>query len=114
MTKDDVDHDTFHDLDAEFHISIARASGNALTADLMQALRDAVKHEMKAAFTRMQNWESVVQKLAAEHREILTAIENGDGPTAAERITKHIAEFYEAATELGSFWGESPPGRGTA
>lgn len=108
MTGDDVDHDAFHDLDAEFHISIARASGNALTADLMQALRDAVKHEMKAAFKRMQDWESVVRKLAAEHREILTAVENGDAATAAERITEHISRFYETATELGTFAEESP------
>lgn len=112
MTQDDIDHDEFHDLDAEFHISIARASGNALTADLMQALRDAVKQEMQAAFARMQDWHSVVRQLAGEHREILTAIENGDEHTAAERITKHIKDFYETATELGTFTDQLPQGPG--
>lgn len=103
MTAPDVDHETFHALDTEFHICIARASGNALTADLMQALRDAVKHEMKAAFARVDDWTSMVQRLASEHREILTAIENHDGSTAADRVTKHISDFYKVATELGTF-----------
>lgn len=103
MVDPGVDHETFHELDTEFHIAIARASHNALAADLMQALRDAVKTEMKAAFARVHNWASMVGQLTNEHREILTAIEGRDGELAANRVTQHIADFYEVATRLGTF-----------
>lgn len=107
MAAPGVDHETFHELDTEFHIAIARASHNALAADLMQALRDAVKTEMKAAFTRVHNWALVVKQLTNEHREVLAAIEEHDGELAANRVTKHIADFYEVATKLGTFAGHT-------
>jgi DNA-binding FadR family transcriptional regulator len=42
----------FNELDTEFHVSVARASGNTLSATLMQALRDPVKAEIVRAFVR--------------------------------------------------------------
>lgn len=103
MAAPGVDHETFHELDTEFHIAIARASHNALAADLMQALRDAVKTEMKAAFTRVHDWSLMVKQLTNEHREILTAIEDHNGELAANKVSKHIGDFYEVATRLGTF-----------
>lgn len=103
MAAPGVDHETFHELDTDFHLAVARASHNDLVADLMQALRDAVKTEMKAAFTRVSDWASMVKQLTDEHREILAAIEDHDGELAANRVTQHIADFYEVATRLGTF-----------
>jgi DNA-binding FadR family transcriptional regulator len=102
MARPGVDHEQFHELDSEFHITIARASHNALAADLMQALRDAVETEMKAAFARVDDWNSMVCHLTEEHRGILTAIESSDGDLAAERVTEHIANFYRAVGGLSS------------
>ena len=53
MIQPDIEHARFHELDSEFHVTIARASHNALAADLMQALRDAVRaHAWSRVLTR--------------------------------------------------------------
>ncbi|MGV9854348.1 FadR/GntR family transcriptional regulator [Streptomyces endocoffeicus] len=95
MAEPGLDHERFHELDSEFHIGLARASHNALAADLMQALRDAVKTEMMAAFAQVEDWEATVAGLTAEHRAILAAVEEGRGEEAAELVTRHIRTFYE-------------------
>jgi DNA-binding FadR family transcriptional regulator len=108
-TDDDLDHlaslirsmrnpalhyEDFNELDTEFHVSIARASKNALATDLMQALRDAVKHKMTAAFEGLADWRVVARKLIAEHEEVLHAIRDHDSELAAELIGNHISWFY--------------------
>ncbi|MGH3756730.1 FadR/GntR family transcriptional regulator [Actinophytocola sp.] len=85
----------FNALDAEFHVGITRISGNALAADLMQALRGAVESEMAAAFARLSDWRSVADSLATEHEGILRAIEKGDGDRAADLVADHITRFYQ-------------------
>ncbi|AXK37196.1 FadR family transcriptional regulator [Streptomyces armeniacus] len=97
MAEPGMDHERFHELDAEFHIRLARASRNALAADLMQALRDAVKSEMIAAFGRVRDWDATVATLTSEHRAILAAVEAGQGEKAAALVTRHIRGFYESA-----------------
>ncbi|MCQ8835867.1 FadR/GntR family transcriptional regulator [Streptomyces malaysiensis] len=102
MTRPGLDHERFHELDSEFHIRLARASHNALAADLMQALRDAVKNEMLAAFARVHDWDAAVASLTAEHLAILTAVEAGQGDEAETLVARHIRAFYD------SVGGESP------
>lgn len=96
MTRPGLDRERFHDIDSEFHVRLARASRNAVAADLMQALRDAVKSEMTAAFERVEDWDTVVAALAAEHRAILAAVESGDGEEATRLVCCHIRDFYKA------------------
>jgi GntR family transcriptional regulator, transcriptional repressor for pyruvate dehydrogenase complex len=81
-------------LDTEFHVSIARASGNGLVVTLMQALRDAVKAEMVRAFTAIEDWRSVGDRLVAEHAGIVDAIEAGRGAEGADLVEAHIRTFY--------------------
>jgi GntR family transcriptional repressor for pyruvate dehydrogenase complex len=84
----------FNELDTEFHVSIARCSGNGLTAMLMQALRDAVKAEMVRAFTAIDDWRSVGERLVAEHSGIVDAIEACQPVEAADLVEAHIKVFY--------------------
>jgi GntR family transcriptional regulator, transcriptional repressor for pyruvate dehydrogenase complex len=84
----------FNELDTEFHVSIARSSGNTLAATLMQALRDAVKSEMVRAFTEIADWRVVGDRLVAEHTAIVDAIEAGRGEEAADLVEAHIRVFY--------------------
>jgi GntR family transcriptional repressor for pyruvate dehydrogenase complex len=84
----------FNELDTEFHVSIARASGNGLVVTLMQALRDAVKAEMVRAFTAIEDWRSVGERLVAEHAGIVDAIEAGRGEEGADLVETHIRTFY--------------------
>ena len=84
----------FNELDTEFHVSIARSSGNGLTTTLMQALRDAVKSQMVRAFTSVDDWRSVGERLVAEHYAIVDAIETGRASDAADLVEAHIRTFY--------------------
>lgn len=94
MRSTELEYPQFNALDTEFHVSIARISGNALSANLMQALRGAVESEMTAVFTRLPEWRTVADALTNEHEGILRAIEKGDGDAAAELVTCHIERFY--------------------
>lgn len=94
MRAEDLDYERFNELDTEFHVSIAQVSRNALAADLMQALRDAVKSEMTAVFTGLVDWRAVSRGLVLEHERIVSAIEQGDGKAAADLVDDHITKFY--------------------
>lgn len=94
MRAEDVEEEQFNELDTEFHVSIARSSRNVLAADLMQALRDAVKSEMTAAFDRLPDWKLVTTSLVEAHERVVDAIEKGDGERAGALVHEHIAGFY--------------------
>ncbi|MEU6148332.1 FCD domain-containing protein [Streptomyces sp. NPDC047081] len=94
MKSPELEHQQFNALDTEFHVTVARISGNALTADLMQALRDAVESRMVAAFARLSDWRSVADAVVAEHEGILRAIEKSDPDAAADLVGEHIVRFY--------------------
>ncbi|KMS91098.1 FadR/GntR family transcriptional regulator [Prauserella rugosa] len=94
MRSADSDHESFNALDTEFHVSIARISGNALAVDLMQALRGAVEHEMAQAFAEFDDWRAVASGLVDEHEAIVRAIEDGNGDLAADVVADHITSFY--------------------
>lgn len=94
MREDRLEYHDFNELDTEFHVSIARASHNALAADLMQTLRDAVKSEMTSAFERMTDWRATADQLCDEHESIVDAIEQRDADLAATRVEEHITRFY--------------------
>jgi GntR family transcriptional regulator, transcriptional repressor for pyruvate dehydrogenase complex len=87
-------YEEFNELDTEFHVSIARASKNALATDLMQALRDAVKHKMTAAFASLSDWRAAADKLIIEHEQLLHAIERNEPDAAAKLTAEHIERFY--------------------
>ncbi|WP_020495774.1 FadR/GntR family transcriptional regulator [Sciscionella marina] len=84
----------FNELDTEFHVSVARASGNELVVTLMQALRDAIKAEMVRAFTEVEDWRLVGQRLVGEHAAIVDAIEDRRGADGADMVEDHIRAFY--------------------
>lgn len=94
MRTENLEEEQFNELDTEFHVNIARSSRNTLAADLMQALREAVKSEMTAAFDRLPDWQLVTSSLIAEHEHIIDAIENGDADRASSLVYEHITGFY--------------------
>ena len=94
MRAPGLHYEQFNELDTEFHVSIARASKNALASDLMQALRDAVKHKMTATFAGLPDWRATVDTLIIEHTGLLSLIRDQDAEAAARHITEHIEGFY--------------------
>jgi GntR family transcriptional repressor for pyruvate dehydrogenase complex len=94
MARPDIDRETFHEFDTEFHVELARCSQNVLLSDLMAALKEAMRRPMEAAFADDPNWTEHSQELVHEHRQILEAVSRGDGDDAAELVRQHIEGFY--------------------
>ncbi len=90
MSEPGLDRGTFHDLDTEFHIGLAQCSDNILLADLMAALRDAVRRPMAEAFADDPLWEERVTSLIREHAEIFEAVTSGGADLAASLMRRHI------------------------
>jgi DNA-binding FadR family transcriptional regulator len=89
--------DRFNELDTDFHVAVAEASGNKLLAEMMQALRDVVRQEMVRAFERLDDWRESARAIQSEHRAILDMIAARDPAGAQERMTDHITSFYAKA-----------------
>lgn len=87
----------FLKLDAEFHVALARCSGNALAPLFMEAIRESMFRGMLAGFEALPDWEAERAILVRDHREIANAIAAGDGEAAAASIGAHIHGFYGRA-----------------
>lgn len=85
---------SYHDLDAAFHVGVARMSGNALTAALMGSMREALQRAMVSAFERLEDPASTMRSLTEEHAAIVEAIAEGNGERAADLMDRHIKGFY--------------------
>lgn len=104
-----TDFHTFQALDTEFHVAVARHSGNSLSPLFMEALREAIGREMLRAFPTLPNWVADRSRLVSEHASIATAIANGDGEAAAAAVAAHIHGFYTRILEPSIEAGAAPP-----
>lgn len=98
----------FHSHDTEFHVALARASGNELLPVMMESLRGAMQRDMLAGYARQGDWEPLRSDLLAQHRAILEAVESGDEDEAAELVKRHIRHFYRQTLAEGTA-GSTPP-----
>jgi GntR family transcriptional repressor for pyruvate dehydrogenase complex len=89
-----TDRGAFLQLDTDFHVELARASGNALAPLLMEALRETIAQKMRAAFDAVDDWDSTREHIAADHAKLAAAVQAGDGESAAMTVTEHIRGFY--------------------
>ncbi|MFB9745525.1 FadR/GntR family transcriptional regulator [Pseudonocardia sulfidoxydans] len=88
----------FLTLDTEFHVVLARASGNSVAPLIMSALRDAIARQMLAAFQALEesgNWRAERALLIREHAHLLDAVESRDPDAAAGAFQQHIRDFYQ-------------------
>lgn len=98
-------------LDAQFHLALAEASGNAVVAATMAGLRTSIEGYVLAGLARIPDWEAMAARLRAEHRSVLAAIGSGDPAAARTRIHDHISGYYRDASPEpapGSTLTESP------
>jgi GntR family transcriptional regulator, transcriptional repressor for pyruvate dehydrogenase complex len=89
------DRDTFLALDTEFHVELARASGNALAPLLMEALRETIARQMRAAFDEVEDWDETRRRIASDHEAVAKAVAKGESERAAMAVEAHIRGFYE-------------------
>ncbi|MFI7062907.1 FadR/GntR family transcriptional regulator [Kribbella sp. NPDC050124] len=97
MDTEGLSPEEFHLLDAEFHVALSGLAGNVLIAAVMASLRSAIHGYVLAAVPNLPDWEATAVGLRAEHRAILKAIRAGEQGAAADLVTAHIQNFYEAA-----------------
>lgn len=104
MRAPQLEHSDFHELDTEFHVTIARISGNVFLGDLMQAMRAAVRAQMESAFRSVKDWDETANQLCCEHASILAAIEANNPTKAADLVAEHIAGFYADTSNVHVDW----------
>lgn len=93
MRTPGIEREEYNELDTAFHATIAPATGNGLIAQLMLAIRAAIKDEMLSTFQRVEDWETVREGLTEDHAGILDAIENGDTERAERLVRSHLLDF---------------------
>ena len=81
-------------IDAAFHVSLAAASGNDVIAAVMTGLRSSVEGYVLAGAAFLPSWELMAQRLRAEHRAIVAAVESRDAPLARTLVHDHITGYY--------------------
>ncbi len=89
----------FNGLDTEFHVELARASGNALLPVLMEALRGTMRRAMLDGFARLPDWRAERDHLVGEHERMIGYIEAGDSVAAGAALQQHVMRFYRHVME---------------
>ncbi|PJJ65158.1 FadR/GntR family transcriptional regulator [Compostimonas suwonensis] len=94
MQSDTLTEAEFLALDAQFHVSLAEASGNEVVAAMMAGLRNSIESYVLAAAERLADWATTSARLRQEHTHILAAIEARDAASARRLLHDHIAGYY--------------------
>jgi DNA-binding FadR family transcriptional regulator len=81
-------------LDAQFHLSLAEASGNAVVAAMMAGLRNSIEGYVLQAVPNLASWDATSTRLRHEHAAILAAIDAGEATEARGLVHDHISRYY--------------------
>ncbi|MBU4465015.1 MAG: FCD domain-containing protein [Actinobacteria bacterium] len=84
-------------LDAQFHLALADASGNTVIAAMMAGLRTSIESYVQAGAARITDWDATADRLRAEHRGILAAVDAHEPGRARTLVHSHIAGYYSQA-----------------
>ena len=95
----DLPDETFHELDAQFHLTITSLGGNEVTTTILGSLRQATVGYVQEGVRLLADWPQVRLRLQEQHRQILAAVAGSDPPTAAAAVSAHVEWFYRMAFE---------------
>ncbi len=85
----------FRMLDQEFHTAIYQLGGNPFLTVVAQSL-----YELGMDYRRMATeTPGVIERSAAEHHAIVSALKAGDEETAAAAMDAHLASIHQTTTE---------------
>jgi len=73
--------------DTDFHIALARATGNAVLVRTIEEIR----MRLNDAMTLLPESDTWHRRITGEHEQLLEAIKNGDGETAGHAMEEHVA-----------------------
>lgn len=77
------------DLDANFHLLIAAASGNSMLHHLIESIRGPLKNSIREG-VRLRHTEDQFQEMQGGHERILEAIGRSDAVTASRLMADHF------------------------
>jgi len=97
MDKPTLTTEEFLALDAQFHLGLAEASGNAVVAATMAGLRTSIESYVQAGGKQISDWDAAAARLRSEHHDLIRAIDASDAAEARTLIHDHISGFYAAA-----------------
>ena len=83
-------------LDGEFHVCIARSSGNVVFASVVDDIREALAEQSKLVNTLPRRREAS----GAEHRVIVDAIAEGSPERASAAMADHLRIVEDAVTKV--------------
>lgn len=111
MDAPDIDYETFHNLDAQFHLALSALAGNTVIDTVMDSLSGSVRGYIKDALVSLGQWPVVLAELRAHHHAIFAAVEDRNGGLAADLLRKHIEWLYDQTANAQSV-APNPPGPG--
>jgi GntR family transcriptional regulator, transcriptional repressor for pyruvate dehydrogenase complex len=82
----------FYEADARFHVALVAASGNQAMRLVMLAVKDSIELYLDEAM-RGRSFAKIRAQITEEHRQLLSAVENGHGNAAGKLLRAHL-EFY--------------------
>lgn len=97
MDAPDMDPETFHALDAQFHLALSALAGNTVIETIMDSLSGSIRDYIKDALDSLGQWPVVLEQLRAHHHAIFEAVEAKDADRAADLLRTHIVWLYEQA-----------------
>ncbi|NUR91411.1 MAG: GntR family transcriptional regulator [Nonomuraea sp.] len=89
-------------VNAEFHTTVVRLSGNALLIDMMRPLEARLRWLFR--LTRLD-----AEEQRSEHHGLYDAISRGDADAAGEHVLRHVARGRRPSVELAAAWAEVDP-----
>jgi GntR family transcriptional regulator, transcriptional repressor for pyruvate dehydrogenase complex len=84
-------------LDAQLHLALTEAAGNVVVTAMMDGLRSGVEAYVVAGARALPDWRGTADRLRAEHRAIVSAVDAGDADAAHRLAHEHIARYYAEA-----------------
>lgn len=91
-----------HVQNTAFHTALLEASGNTLLAIAAQPVFGILQTNMR----RREIERQTLARVNDDHREILAAVESGDGNAAEQRMREHLAMLRETYVRLWKHDGE--------
>ena len=99
--------------DFDFHLAIARATGNPHFPQFMEALKPHITTDLRLKLSRTEgaSHKSYIGKVVREHGTILSAIGQGDPKAARSALRHHIEESIVRHRRLIDADGQTSPKR---
>ncbi|MEM8649609.1 MAG: FadR/GntR family transcriptional regulator [Pseudomonadota bacterium] len=90
MIASENDRDNFSRLDSDFHLQLAKSTGNPLMVHLYEQINEVRSHNQWTAMKNLILSPDQIRKYNDHHKEILDGLYNRDTASAIEALNRHM------------------------